>query len=239
MSLKELIHLSEKKGSRLILALDNLKGKCKDEIVTHAKSLLSSLSDYVVGVKIGYPLTLSVGLEEITEIIQNYERDYYFIADFKLADIPYIVKLITEKLLDIGFNAVIAHLFTMSLNEVVEMTHEREIGIIGVLMMSHPKATLFEKNFKELLNYAKEVHVDGVVIGATRPRYIVLSRKLLHPNQVIFSPGIITQGGRVGEALELGADFEIVGRAITMSSDPVNVACSIVENERRVIYGTR
>jgi orotidine-5'-phosphate decarboxylase len=37
---------------------------------------------------------------------------------------------------------------------------------------------------------------------------------------LILTPGVGAQGGKPGEAVAHGADFEIVGRAIYQSSDP-------------------
>jgi orotidine-5'-phosphate decarboxylase len=37
----------------------------------------------------------------------------------------------------------------------------------------------------------------------------------------IYSPGLITQGGDINSALEYGADYLIIGRAITSSPNPL------------------
>ena len=37
----------------------------------------------------------------------------------------------------------------------------------------------------------------------------------------IYSPGLITQGGDINSALECGADYLIIGRAIINSPDPL------------------
>jgi len=234
LSLANLMSKGEEKGSRLILALDLLGPK--DYCSSRAVYLLSILRDYVIGVKIGHPLTLSIGIKGVLDIIKQYSSEYFFIADFKLADVPHIMKATVKVLVDMGFNAVITHLFPMSIDELVPFSHGLNASIIGVLMMSHKGAVLFEKNLNVLLDYARGVGVDGVVVGATKPMYIKLARERLNRDQLIFAPGVIRQGATAGEALKFGADFEIVGRAIYEAPDPLLSARRIVESEREALH---
>ncbi len=70
------------------------------------------------------------------------------------------------------------------------------------------------------------------MVGATRPGLIPTVRSL-HPDATVLSPGVGAQGARPGEALRAGADFEIVGRAITLAEDPRTSAKAIVRAQRR------
>ncbi len=224
--------LGSERRSRLVLALDKapggLEGACR---------ILSSLTDCVAGVKIGLPLTLSLGVEGVREIVDRFRGDYCFIADYKLADVPHVQAQVAEWLAKTGFHAAIFHLFPMSLHGIIERCRELSLDVIGVAMMSHPGAALFEKCFNTLLTYAREAGVDGVVVGATRPSYIRAAREILGEEVVILSPGVVKQGAPAGDALRNGADYEIVGRYITGSRDPRKAALTIVEAERGVIYG--
>ena len=228
--MEKLWRLSEDKHSRLVLALD-LHGD-KEHVLRKAKGLLDELRDYVVAVKVGYPLVLTMGLSSLEDLIEDHLDDYYFIADFKLADVPHTNEAICRLLKDHGLDAVIVHLFTMSIDKISEI-----MDVIGVLMMSHPTAVLFEKCFNELLDYGLRAGIKGVVIGATKPQYIKLARKVIGKKLTIFSPGIGPQGGVPGQALSEGADFEIVGRLIVRSEEPSREAMKIVEAQRKVIYG--
>lgn len=219
MELEFLKEEAEKKKSRLILAVDN----------PYHLSLIEKLRDFVVAVKLGVVPIIS-GVEKV--IREN--DDLYFISDMKTADIPEINIKIAEKLVNMGFRGIIFHLFPMSLEESVKMLHERGCDAIGVAMMSHKNAVLFERNFNKLMNYGVKAGVDGFVIGATKPDYIKKARKIT--DKPILSPGVIKQGAMPGEAIKLGADFEIVGRAITESPDPVSEARRIVERERSFLY---
>ena len=125
---------------------------------------------------------------------------------------------------DWEFDAAIIHLFT---------GHKRYEGIdiIGVAGMSHPESHIVRGNFTKLLDQAYLLKVMGVVVGATRPEMIREARRRL-PEILIFSPGVGFQGAKPGEALKAGADFEIVGRSITLSDDPKEAARQVVEMER-------
>jgi len=219
LELEVLKEEARRKGSRLILAVDN---------PSHL-SLIEKLKSLLAGVKLGAIPIISGKAENVIKK----ERDLYFISDMKIADIPEISLRIAEKLVEMGFRGVIFHLFPMSLEESVKLLHERGCDAIGVAMMSHKNAFIFEENFEKLIKYGITVDVDGFVVGATRPEYISRARGMTR--KPILSPGIVKQGAMPGEAIRYGADFEIVGRAITESPDPVSAAEEIVKKEREVI----
>ncbi len=202
-------------NSRLILALDFHK--------VEPGEILSELEGLAVGVKVGFPLALEVGWGGLRSLVREFP-DYYWIADFKLADIPDVTSHVLSKFADWGFDAAIIHLFT---------GHRRYEGIdvIGVAGMSHPESHIVRGNFTKLLDQAYLLKVMGIVVGATRQEMIREARKRL-PEALIFSPGVGFQGAKPGEALKAGADFEIVGRSITLSEDPRGAAEQVVEMER-------
>lgn len=216
MELEVLKEEAERKKSRLILAVDD---------PSHL-SLIERLKELIVAVKLGVLPIISGRAEEVVKK----ERDLYFISDMKTADIPEINLKIAEKLAYIGFRGIIFHLFPMSLDDAVKFLHERDCDAIGVAMMSHRGAALFERNFESLMDYGLRAGVDGFVVGATKPEYIARAREIT--KKPILSPGVVKQGAMPGDAIKLGADFEIVGRAITESPDPVLEAERIVRRER-------
>lgn len=227
----KLWRLAEDKRSRLILALD-LCGNPENEEppLERCTRLLNDLKDLAVGVKIGLPLSLSIGFNGVSELLDRFKEDFYMIADFKLSDIPHIIQLTLTAFEKMGFDAAIAHLFQGGLSAV-----DRNLDLFGVVAMSHPQARLLQENFKDLVREAAEADVEGIVVGATRSSLIEEARKML-PEKTILSPGVIAQGASPASALKHGGDFEIVGRAITRSPHPVKSASSIVEAERNVLY---
>ncbi len=230
----KLWRLAEDRSSRLILALDLLDGsplKWKfRSLLDRCFRLLDNLREFIVGVKIGFPLLLSIGVNGVREVIADFKGEFYFLSDFKIGDIPEVATYTISSLQELGFDGATIHLFQGGL---ARMTSD-SIDLFGVLMMSHPEATLFEKNFNELINEALKARVDGVIVGATKKEYILEVRKKL-PQKTIMCPGIITQGAEPSQALRYGGDFEIVGRAITASADPILSARKILEVERGVL----
>lgn len=207
--------------SRLILALDFPPRRIRE--------LLEELKGLAVGVKVGFPLTLSLGFDGVRELLREFP-DYYWIADYKLADIPEVVQHVISRLEDMGFDASIIHLFTG------QRKYQTRMDLIGVAAMSHPEAKFFRGNFIKLLEEADLLGIEGIVVGATRPEMIREARRRL-PNVRIFSPGVGAQGAEPGSAIAVGADFEIVGRSIVKSDKPIEEAIKVVEAHRGVIHG--
>ena len=54
-------------------------------------------------------------------------------------------------------------------------------------------------------------------------------------DRLILTPGVGAQGGSASAAIEAGADYVIVGRAIYESDDPAGVAKSIAESIKDLI----
>jgi orotidine-5'-phosphate decarboxylase len=73
--------------------------------------------------------------------------------------------------------------------------------------------------YKVFYQNSKESEVDGVVIGGNR--LDILKEFSFKKEIPIYSPGLITQGGDIKSALDYGADFLIIGRAILNSKNPL------------------
>lgn len=191
--------------------------------------ILEEVSDIVAGVKIGLPAFFRIGVEGVSKLVQRFEDELYFLADFKLADIPTVVSEEIEQLSALGFKGSIIHLFPMGYESVVDKARRLKHQIFGVVYMSHRGCRLFDELFQTLLEYALSLRVDGIIIGATRRNSIRNARAMLGTKMLILSPGIGAQGAYPGSALRAGADFEIVGRAITMSREPRQAAVDIAK----------
>jgi len=221
-----------RRRSRIIVALD-FHPPDKDPIKWWSH-LLEEVGDLVAGVKIGLPAFFKVGVKGVSKLTQQFGGDVYFLADFKLADIPVVVSEEIRQLSALGFNGSIVHLFPMGYEPVVEVARELEHQIFGVTYMSHRGCRLFEESFQTLLDYALALGVDGVIVGASRPDKIREARKKLGDTALILSPGIGAQGMSPGAAIRTGADFEIVGRAITLSPEPRQAVIKMAEAQRGV-----
>jgi len=220
----ELANLKSK--SRIILALDHL-GKLRDE------NILRKVIANVAGVKIGLPLVLSEGLSYVVNLLSN--KDVYVLADFKLADIPDIMIRVSERIA--GFvDGVIAHAFVgrEAISKLREFLKSHGVELFLVVAMTHRGAEEFiNRHTEEFIEIARD-YADGVVAPATFPDKISLARRILE-DKVIVSPGIGAQGAEVGSAIRMGADFEIIGRLITMSEDPLAVVNEINRIHRKIL----
>ncbi|MEM0362770.1 MAG: orotidine 5'-phosphate decarboxylase / HUMPS family protein [Sulfolobaceae archaeon] len=201
--------------SRIILALD----KYIDS------DLLSKLGNELYGLKIGLPLILDLGINKVRDTISNVKVEE-IIADLKLADIGYIMNSIVEKL---SFaNSFIAHSFIGikgSLDELKRYLDSTGKGLYLVASMSHEGWNdSFTPYIKQVIS---SIEPKGVVIGATKPVLISDFRREFGNKIVIISPGVGVQGADYGSAICAGADYEIIGRSIYDSKDPLHALIKI------------
>lgn len=168
-------------------------------------------------IKIGRPLEMQTGNSIISKIKDI--SDLPVIYDGKIADIPYISKEIAKEAYDAGADAVIIHAFLGG--DVIEAVKELDAGdVIAVIEMSHKGSDEFIGPVSEkMIGFVDEFGIDGVVLPATRPDRVKKLSKMIDDAYII-SPGIKTQGAKVGDAVSNGADYEVVGRAIYNSKNP-------------------
>jgi orotidine-5'-phosphate decarboxylase len=163
------------------------------------------------------------------------------IADIKLNDIPNTNIATIQHLHSMGFDSIIVNPFIgkTNLKTTVNFAHSLDCGIISLVYMSHDSASegfgasIIESSvnaaqvpnlfYKIFYQNSKDSKVDGVIIGGNRLDIIKeFSFKNKNKNKIpIYSPGLITQGGDIKSALECGADYLIIGRAIINSLDPL------------------
>lgn len=196
--------------SGIILALDM-------EDPDRAVKVSRETAEFIDAVKVGYPLVLSAGMG-ILERLKGLGKPV--IADFKVADIPYISRRICARAVNGGADYVIVQGF---LGEDVVRACSEVAQIFVVADMSHPGAREFiHGRAVEVARIAKK-YAYGIVAPATRPESIESLRKVVDA-MVIISPGIKAQGAPPGSAISAGADFEIVGRGIYEAQDPRRAA---------------
>lgn len=205
--------LAEEKGSRILIALDVLR--------MEPMRLVEEVQSYIVGVKVGLPFILQWGLDEVRELIDVFSSSLYILCDFKLADIPEIVAEELRLIWQLGFDGAILHLFQGGVEKLASLPHRPEL--FGLVSMTHEESRLIDQHFEDLVSAVKEAGFEGCIVPATKPNLIAEARRRL-PHSTLISPGVGTQGARVGSAVSAGSDFEIIGRAITTSSNPKEAA---------------
>jgi orotidine-5'-phosphate decarboxylase len=203
--------------SRLILALD-----VKDAAT--ALRLAKECRGLVDAVKVGWPLTLAAGPQVVTRLASRVD----VICDFKIADIPPIAGAITVAAFSLGAKGLICHGFPGedSVRAVVEAARG---DVFVVTEMSHPGGQQFTAPVAEdLARIAVKAGASGIVAPATRPERVRRLREIVG-GLLILSPGAGAQGGTPSGAIAAGADYVIVGRAITEAKDPAGAARQLAE----------
>jgi orotidine-5'-phosphate decarboxylase len=225
-----LSEISKQKKSRVILALDTIKSREFD--LEQARSFVQSVERYIVGVKLGLPAFANL-CQETKRLIQSFP-ELPFIADWKLADVPHTNRLVTQKLLKLGFSATIVHAVVGedSLKEVKSVADEHSAGVVGVVAMSNSGASTLNSLFDTLLQKCVRAGIKCFIAPATFPDII---RKIKQSVEecVVLSPGVGAQGGDSKLAVSAGADFLIIGRSITDSENPEKQAQLEAQNSWR------
>ncbi len=192
--------------SNIILALDIEDKEKALKVATEVKGLVKAY-------KVGYPLILSTGSSVVKEVSNIGE----VIVDIKIADIPDVSRNIAKNLTEQGAQGVIMQGFVG--RDVVREVRKVARDLYIVAEMSHPGNTDFiSGNSEKIAMMAKEEGADGIVAPATHPERIRALKKI--SGLKVLSPGVGTQGGSYKVAMDSGADYLIIGRSITLSSDP-------------------
>ncbi len=231
-SFKErMMESAERSGSKVVLALDFSDPYSRR--LARAQEVLDATKGEISAVKVNHHLILPFGLEGLDGLTRTCKKAKLpLIADLKMNDIESTNLNIVDCLFAYGFDCVIANPFVgreEGLGKVVEKVHEAQGGIIFLVYMSHrgagngyglrteggePLYTVFAKR-------ARDWGADGVVVSAKAPEIVAETRRIVGKKCLIFSPGIGAQGGDAKVGAGSGADFLIVGRAITDSPDPL------------------
>lgn len=218
----------------LLVALDDLS-------TDKASILARSLCGLASGFKVGLPFLLRNGVSSLKSLRAGCS-DALWVADLKLADIGYVMKLTASMVLD-SVDAMIAHGFVGvrgALDELKEYLDSLGKKLVVVVSMSHPGAEeVYDKALSSILSVAAKLKPWGVVAPATRPSIIRVTRETLGQGVKILSPGVGAQGARPGEALCAGADYEIVGRLITGAEDPIASAEKVVSEQEEMLRRCR
>lgn len=210
--------------TRVVLALDETDG-------AKAMAVAQAVEGLVDAIKINWPLVLSTSPRTITELAELAD----VICDFKIADIPNTNRLIVEQAVRLGASGVIVHGFTGSdsVQAAVQAADGRDVYV--VTEMSHPGGMEFTApNADQLAHLAVRCGASGIIAPATRPERIKHLRQIIGDLRIL-SPGVGAQGGKASDAIRMGADHVIVGRAIYGAPDPRAAARSVVQEVRDVL----
>lgn len=235
---------AKKSGSNIVLALDLLH-EDRRFLLESALEILEMTHQYVCAVKMNHQLVLPLGLfDGVKKILkQAYDVDLPTIMDCKINDVGHTNLAIAKHYLDAGFDAVIANPFVgweEGLQPVFDIARKMDRGVIILVYMSHKAAwegygqAVYDAVKKEakpqyviFAEKALSWGADGGVVGATYPSKIREVHGIFGDSVPIYSPGVGVQGGDLKSAIEAGTRYLIVGRSITLASEPDKAARDI------------
>lgn len=204
-----------------------------DDLV-EARRLAKEMQPYFGVVKIGLELFTAVGPSVVAEMR---ELDYKVFVDLKLCDIPNTVGKSARVLGALGASYMTVHAFggVAMMRAAVEGANEGALraeldapNVLAVTILTSdgdaPPHILGKR-----VGMAMESGCAGFVCAA----HDVKEAKLLAPRAIALVPGIRPAGTPVNdqrrtatpqEALEVGADLLVIGRAVTQAEDRIAAA---------------
>ncbi len=236
--------IDEKIKEKIVLALDV-------ETLEEAKKLVDELSPYVGTFKVGLQLYTGFG-NEIIDYIKS--KNSNFFLDVKLMDIPNTVKKASENIVLRGANFYNVH--ALGGLEMMKQSKEgaykaaEKLGkkpplILAVTVLTSISQEVLDNEIKvntqvrelaiNLAKLAKEAGLDGVVASVHELRAI---KEACGEDFKVLCPGIRPlwslkddqkRIATPAQALKDGADFLVIGRAVTAAEDRVEAMKKIYE----------
>ncbi len=214
---------------KIIVALDS------DDLNKTIK-LVRSLKKEVYAFKIGYQFFFNFGLTGYKKIYSICPKIF---LDLKLHDIPNTVEKGLKALIKI--KPVFTTIHISGGDEMMKSTRIKgeETKILGVSILTSMDKKLTKKYYnetdvsnlvKKFARFAKKNKLDGVVCSPKEIKYI---RREIGKNFIIVTPGIRINNKIKSDdqkrietpkkAIDLGANYLVIGRPITESEDPLKV----------------
>ena len=206
----------------IIVAIDEINLK-------KASVILNNLDPKKCMVKIGSVSFNSIGQEII---FYAAERGFDIFLDLKLHDIPNTVKKSIEGISSLPISMLTIHISggRDMMKATMDAVSGREIKIFGVTALTSLSDEDTNKIFKRtasdqveaMLDLAESVGIDGVVCSPHELELVGKRKSLLSMTPGIRTNNLSDDQKRImtpKEALNLGADYLVIGRPITASDD--------------------
>jgi len=216
-----------KSNKKIIVALDNKN-------ITKTIKLVKVLKKDVFAFKIGYQFFYNFGLEGYKKIYSICPKIF---LDLKLHDIPNTVENGLEALFKMKPLFTTIHISGGDDMMLASGSNKKNTKILGVSILTsldsdQTKKYYNQKNVsalvKKFAKAAKKNKLDGVVCSPQEIRYI---RKEVGKNFIIVTPGIRISNKLESDdqkrvespdkAVNLGANYLVIGRPITKAKDPL------------------
>jgi orotidine-5'-phosphate decarboxylase len=229
-------------AERLIVALDF-------DDRDSALRLVDKLGDLVTRYKVGYRLLTAAGFEILSELAQ---RGKWIFCDMKLHDIPATVAGAVRNLAAYRVGSVSLHasggsaMLKAAVHSIQNLAHRPQLWCVTVLTSLDDAVVQNEllvpysaEDFAvHLARIARFCGCDGVVASGNEIERI---KESCGEDFIVVVPGVRPSWAekhdqkRVitpAEAVKRGADFLVIGRAVTEADDPVSAFMRIVDEVR-------
>ncbi len=216
-------------SNKVIVALDSKN-------LNKTISLVKNLKKHAFAFKIGYQFFYNFGFEGYKKIYSICPKIF---LDLKLHDIPNTVEKGLEAIVKMKPVFTTIHIsggdkMMLSTKLIKKKTKVLGVSILTSLDSNQTSKYYNQKNLTKLVkkfsNAAKKNDIDGIVCSPNEISYI---RKEVGKNFIIVTPGIRIKNKIKSDdqkrvqtpkkAIELGADYLVIGRPITGSRNPLKV----------------
>ena len=214
-------------NKKIIVALDSIN-------LYDSKYLVDEIKFQVFAFKIGYDFFLNFGLDGYNQI-KNKKVNIFL--DLKLHDIPNTTKNGIKAIADLGPYFTTIHITGGDEMQKIANLSKKNVKILGVSILTSIDSAQAEKYYGEkninnlvgkFVKNALENKLDGVVCS---PLEIGLVKKISAGKLIIVTPGIRPENYNKNDdqkrfmspkkAVNLGANYLVIGRPITQSSNPL------------------
>ena len=216
-------------NKKVIVAIDSNN-------IAQSKKLVKLLKKEVYAFKIGYEFFYNFGIEGYKEIKKICPKIF---LDLKLHDIPNTVSKAIKAIEKLGPIFTTIHISGGDKMQNLSIKNrKKKLKILGVSILTSLDKKEINKYYNEkslnklvgkYVEYAKKNKLDGIVCS---PHEIKLVRNKVGKKLIIVTPGIRIESEKIisddqkrvyspKKAIQLGADFLVIGRPIMNSKDPL------------------
>ena len=220
-------------NKKIIVALDSIN-------LYDSKYLVDEIKSQVFAFKISYDFYLNFGLDGYNQI-KNKKVNIFL--DLKLHDIPNTIKNGIEAIANLNPYFTTIHITGGDEMQKIANSSKKNVKVLGVSILTSIDSAQAEKYYSEkninnlvgkFVKNSLENKLDGVVCS---PLEIELVKKISSGKLIIVTPGIRPENYNKNddqkrfmspkEAVNLGANYLVIGRPITQSSNPLSEITSI------------
>jgi len=209
----------------IIIALDL-------ESASEARDLVRRLGDSVSFYKVGMELYAAAGPDFVSELVQEGRQVF---LDLKYYDIGETVKRAVAQVARRGVRFLTVHASDAVMRAAVEGKADSSLQLLAVTVLtSVDESDLKKDGYSATVRDLVELRVKNAVAAGIQgivcsPVEVGRVRALAGPDMILVTPGVRSAGAAAGDqkrvatpaqAIRDGANYLVIGRQVTRSSDP-------------------